>query len=150
MAEGKNELTGGCHCGKLKVSFHSVCPPEDFDPRACDCDFCMCHGATYVSDPAGRMVVDVQQEDALGRYRQGSDTAEFLFCRECGVLVGVTVERDAGMLGAVNVACLDQRERFGEPKAVSPRQLARETKIARWEEVWTRDVVVRVRYDRVP
>ena len=48
----------------------------------------------------------------MRRYRQGSNTAEFLFCGYCGILVAVIFEHDAHIHGAVNARCLDASDRL--------------------------------------
>jgi hypothetical protein len=139
-----NTLTGSCHCGNISVSFITTRAPESFDPRACDCDFCLKHSAMYVSDPDGSLLIEAESGDRVGRYRQGSKTADFVFCRGCGILVAVTFERDGSTLGAVNARCLRDFERFGAPVSVSPQKLARDEKTARWETIWTKDVRIAV------
>jgi hypothetical protein len=108
----------------------------------------MKHAAMYVSDPDGRLLIEVEDRDRLGRYRQGSKTADFVFCRGCGILVAVMFERDGSTLGAVNARCLSEFERFGAPVSVSPQKLGRDEKTARWEAIWTRDVHVELTGNR--
>jgi hypothetical protein len=98
----------------------------------------------YFSDPAGRLMIDVKAGDALGKYRQGSKTADLLFCRNCGVMIAAVFEREATLLGSVNVRCLHESASFGRPVVVSPQKLSKEEKTARWENIWTRDVQVRI------
>src|SRR5688572_33172462 len=105
-----NAMKGSCHCGNLSISFFTNLRPADVRPRRCDCSFCTKHDAQYVSDPAGRLRIDVKESDALAKYRQGSGTADFLVCRNCGVLVGVVWERDGRISGAVNARCLHRHE----------------------------------------
>jgi hypothetical protein len=130
-------LHGGCHCGHLSVELSLTQAPGALQPRACDCAFCTKHGAAWISDPAGALVIDVRGRDALGDYRQGSGSAGFLHCRNCGVLVAVVHDGEEGLRGAVNVRCLDEALSFGEPTTVSPQQLAKDDKIARWGRLWT-------------
>lgn len=131
---------GGCHCGQIHVAFSSALQPASITPRACDCSFCQKHGATYVSDPAGRLSITVKSADALRRYRQGSNAAEFLLCGECGVLVGVVFEHRDRIYGAVNARALDEPTGFGAAAVASPQLLAAEGKIARWLQVWIANV----------
>jgi len=130
-------LRGGCHCGTLTVELRTMQSPSALHPRACDCAFCMKHGAAWVSDAAGNLVIDVHARDAFGEYRQGSGSARFLLCRDCGVLVAVVHGDGDGRRGAANVRCLDDAAAFAEATSVSPQQLSREDKIARWRELWT-------------
>ena len=74
-------LEGGCHCGNLQLSLQGDIVPAATAPRACDCSFCTAHGAAWISDAQGELVVRVRDADALARYRQGSGSAEFLLCR---------------------------------------------------------------------
>jgi hypothetical protein len=75
--------------------------------------------------------------DALGRYRQGSESAEFLFCRHCGVLLAVVFATEAGLRGAVNVRCLARAGEFAPARPVSPQQLPQEERRERWRALWT-------------
>ena len=137
-------LRGGCHCGQLRVAFSTMLDPADMKPRACDCSFCQKHGAAYVSDPAGTLAISMASPDAMRRYRQGSNTAEFLFCGGCGILVAVIFEHDARIHGAVNARCLDATIRLGEFVSASPQQLSAEDKVDRWLRLWIPDVELMV------
>ena len=84
-----NLMQGSCHCGRITFSFLSSVPPEKYSPRACDCSFCQRHGALYISDQNGSLVLDIKEADALGEYRFGHKLGKFVFCRNCGVFVAV-------------------------------------------------------------
>jgi hypothetical protein len=127
---------GRCHCGALRWTFTTAKPLRALVPRACDCDFCTRHGAAWVSDPEGQLRI-LARDGMLHRYRQGSGQAEFLLCRECGVLVAVIAHGDGGWIGAANRNAFDARADFVEATSVSPRMLAPEVKLARWTQVWT-------------
>jgi hypothetical protein len=131
---------GGCHCGQLRVAFSSALDPASMIPRACDCTFCEKHGAAYVSDPAGRLSIVASGADALRRYRQGSQTAEFLLCDRCGVLVAVIFDDGTRVYGAVNVRSLERPTDFGTSVPASPQSLAPGEKVARWSQLWIPDV----------
>ena len=131
---------GGCHCGQLRVAFSTALDPASIIPRACDCSFCQKHGAAYASDPAGQLSVIMQSSDALRRYQQGSNTAEFLLCDRRGVLVAVVFEHNARMYGAVNTRSLEEPTGFGSAVQASPQSLAPGEKIARWSQLWVPDV----------
>ncbi|MGN6512469.1 MAG: GFA family protein [Lysobacteraceae bacterium] len=135
MTEAAVALRGSCHCGRLAVSLSTPQAPAMLQPRACDCAFCTQHGPAWRSDPAGTLAIDAS--GAPRDYRQGSGSARFLLCGDCGVLVAVVHAGDAGLRGAVNVRCLDDAPAFGAATIVSPRQLPREAKIARWRQAWT-------------
>jgi hypothetical protein len=98
----------------------------------------------YVSDPSGRLQIDVKRGNALGRYRQGSNTVDLLFCSSCGILVAVVWEEKGKISGAVNARCLNEYESFGEPVIVSPQKLSKDEKTARWDSIWTKDVQINV------
>jgi hypothetical protein len=134
-------LHGSCHCGRLRTEFSTNQNPSDFTPRACDCSFCRKHGAAYVSDPAGRLLV-LARHGALRKYRQGSNTADFLLCGQCGVLVAVTFEHADRVYGAVNIGCLDGTTGFMAPVPASPQMLGAEEKASRWLKLWIPDVAL--------
>ncbi|GAB3388829.1 GFA family protein [Lysobacter fragariae] len=130
------EHAGGCHCGRLRWTFATRHSLEVFAPRACDCDFCTRHRAAWVSDPEGKLKISASI-DALGRYRQGSGQAEFLLCRQCGVLVAVTLTTGADeMRGAVNRNAFDARDQLGLATPASPQLLGPTEKRERWSRLW--------------
>lgn len=137
-----HRLEGGCHCGNIHVVVELPNAPGDYCPRACDCEFCRKHGASYVSDPLGSLRIEVENSQFLGRYRQGCGMAECLFCAKCGVLVGVLYQESGHLYATVNSAALVGDGGFGEKKSVSPRLLAASEKIGRWKELWFSNVTL--------
>ncbi|MGH8076310.1 MAG: GFA family protein [Lysobacter sp.] len=137
MIESK-VLGGGCHCGKVRVELATAIPLANLSPRACDCSFCTKHGASYLSDPDGSLVIAVNGQDTISEYhRQGSESARFLVCRDCGVLVAVVFDEAAGRYGAVNSRCLEGDAAFAPLQTGSPQQLTAEEKKRRWTRLWT-------------
>jgi len=132
---------GSCHCANIRVQARLSRELHDYQPRACDCGFCQRHGAAYISDAAGSLAIEWRDEP--GRYRHGSRNAEFLFCRQCGVLVGVTHEADGRTFAALNIRALDSELGFAATAPASPQQLPPEQRIERWKKLWFADVVLR-------
>jgi hypothetical protein len=133
-------VSGSCHCGNIHVELELTREARSYNPRACDCDFCRKHGAAYVSDPAGALRIRVRDATQLGRYRQGSGTAELLLCRNCGVLVGAWYRAERRHYAAVNARIADVR--FGADEPVSPRTLPVNDKVRRWQDLWFPDVTM--------
>jgi len=131
-----HKLNASCHCRNVQVRFELRLEPQTYNPRACDCDFCVKHGAAYVSDPHGSLFIQVKDQQLLRKYRQGSGTAEFLICGNCGVLVAITYQSDGKIFGAVNAGTVDGTASFGERKVVSPKALSAGEKTERWETLW--------------
>lgn len=132
-------LTGGCHCGGITLTVELTAAPHEFHPRACDCDFCRKHGATWVSDPKGTLHIRIGDARDAGRYTQGAGLAEMLLCRRCGVLVAALWQADR-LYGVVNARALDVRDGFSATQPVSPQQLSPEAKVSRWQSIWFADV----------
>ncbi len=131
-----HKLTGGCHCGNIHVDMYLTREPGTYTPRTCDCDYCRKHGASYISDAHGSLLIRIADQRKHGKYRQGAELAEFLFCTACGVLVGVLYSRDARLYAAMNANTIDARESFGGPQTVSPKKLSGRGKTQRWQELW--------------
>ena len=137
VSAGSSTHDGRCHCGALRWQFATMRPLAEFSPRACDCDFCTRHAAAWVSDPAGQLRIRFRAAK-IQRYRQGSGQAEFLLCRDCGVLVAVVARSEDGpLLGAANRNAFDERAQFGDETTVSPQALGPATKLERWTQLWT-------------
>lgn len=137
-----HQITGSCHCGNVNVSIGLPRAPLEYSPRACDCDFCRKHGASYLSDPNGVLAVEVGDLRSLHSYRQGSGTAEMLVCGHCGVLIGATFAADGRVFAAINTRIIDGGVAFGESRTVSPKLLGAEEKAERWRQLWFGDVSV--------
>jgi len=135
-------MSGGCHCGNIRVDVELARAPGDYNPRACDCDFCRKHAAAYVSDQHGRVRIRIEDVRESGNYRQGSGQADCLLCRRCGVLIGALFGRDEKLYAAVNVNIFDVRADFGAHQPVSPRTLSEDDKVRRWQEIWFSDVLI--------
>ena len=136
-------LQGSCHCGRIAFSFSSSISPEKFTPRACDCSFCQRHGALYISDPDGSLVLDIKEAAALGEYQFGHKLAKFIFCRNCGVYVAILFKTEGQIFGSVNSRCIEGDVRFGDPQIVSPQTLGAEQKKERWSKVMISQVQLR-------
>ena len=138
MSDMPRGLTGGCHCGALGFTFRTDRPVAQWSVRACQCRFCRFHDAATTSDPAGRLAFRVLEADALGRYRFGLKTADFLLCRHCGVYLGAQVRTAQGAFGIINTRALTPVPR-GLPAAV-PADYAAESageRLARRKMRWT-------------
>jgi hypothetical protein len=136
-------VNGGCHCGNIRLEITLTGAPETYQPRACDCDFCVKHAAAYVSDANGELRIYIANSGNTARYRQGSAQAEFLVCRECGVLVAVLLEDTGRVYGTVNARAVDANVKFGNEQPVSPKALAADAKVTRWRKVWFANVAIR-------
>ncbi len=133
-------VRGGCDCGNLSVELELSEPSHSYLPRACDCGFCRKHAAAYVSDPKGSLRIQVRQTELLGRYRQGSGTAECLLCARCGVLIGVSYQEGELRYAAVNVHAIGDGSTFGSSNVVSPKALAVDERVRRWKQLWFSNV----------
>lgn len=133
-------VSGGCHCGNIRLELALTGAAGNYAPRECDCEFCRKHGAAYVSDPWGSLLIRVRDEGQSGRYRQGSGQAEMLVCRNCGVLVGALYVDGARVYAVVNARAVDAQ--FGAPQPVSPRTLPNADRVRRWKDLWFSEVAI--------
>lgn len=138
-----HKYVGGCHCGNIALEMEITGKPSSYNPRACDCDFCRKHSATYVSDTHGKLVILVKNETNLSKYQQGSGIADYLVCRICGVLVGVCYEEHGCLYATVNSKAVENNAVFGVEAVVSPRSLNDQDKIQRWKNTWFSDVSIK-------
>ena len=132
-----NTFSGKCHCDNVSVIFSTKLAIHELVPRACDCDFCVQHGASWLSDPAGSLKVVINESHRLRHKQQGSNTANFAYCETCGVLVFASHQQNSVRYAALNSRCLDHREYLPEPAPVSPKTLSKEDKVSRWLQYWS-------------
>ncbi len=132
--------SGACHCGNIFIELALAKPPGSYPPRACDCDFCRKHGAAYVSDPKGSVLIGIKEPREFVKYRQGSRSADFLLCRNCGVLVAILHKNDQRLYATINARAVDAAACFGEEQSVSPQKMSAAEKAERWKDLWFNDV----------
>lgn len=137
-----NKHIGGCHCGNISYEMQIPNEPASYNPRACDCDFCTKHGASYISDTNGTLSIFIKNKEDLIKYKQGSGLADFLLCKNCGVLVGVCYETNGHIYGSVNSKTVKCEAEFGEDLVVSPKHLNDNKRIKRWQSIWFDNVLI--------
>jgi len=142
-------LSGGCHCGGVRVEAQLTRPPDSYHPRACDCDFCRKHAAAWISDRDGRLRIRTVRGDPGVTYRQGSGQVELLLCGNCGVLVAALYRGGEWLFAAVNARAIDGGVSFGSEQPVSPKTLSDSQKAQRWQDIWFSNVTIQ-QIDPIP
>jgi hypothetical protein len=104
--------SGGCHCGNISVQLHLSLAPEQMPLRSCSCAFCRAHGTRTLSDRDGLADITAADWSLVEKYRFGSRTADYIFCRRCGVYVGAVCETSSGLRAVINTNCLSDRAAF--------------------------------------
>ena len=102
------DYSGHCHCGNLEVSLRTETPATALGLQACQCSFCVRHGARTLSDPNGTATIRVRDSSQFQRYRFGLSTADYLLCRTCGVFVAAVGDTDGRTYATVNAACFPE------------------------------------------
>ena len=103
------ELTGGCHCGAITYRLSWRQKDLPIPSRSCTCSFCTKHNNRYTSHPRARLKARFADEEMISRYRFGTGSADFIFCRRCGVMPLLTTEIGGKLFGLVNVNSLDDQ-----------------------------------------
>jgi hypothetical protein len=134
-------IRGRCHCGNISFSLAWEPDPATIPARACSCSFCTKHGGVWTSNPAGALVVTVEEPARVSRYEFGTKTAQFHICARCGVVPVVTSRIDGRLYAVVSVNAFEN---------VEPALLARapasfdgegaDSRLARRKRSWIADV----------
>ena len=100
------KLEGGCHCGAVRDALEW---PESaaIPARRCSSTYCTRFGGTWTSHPDARLDFGSPAAGLLARYRFGTGTADFCFCRHCGVMVAALDGNANRLKAVVNVRTLD-------------------------------------------
>ena len=135
MSDSGNERTfeGRCHCGAIGFSFRTAQTPDRWPVRACQCRFCLSHGARTTSDRHGSVIFHIVNPAKLHRYRFASRTADFLVCRDCGTYVAAVVASPRGQFATLNVNAIAGIAGLPEANPVSYEGESAEQKRARRE-----------------
>jgi hypothetical protein len=138
------EYESTCSCGGVAIQLSLPEAIERYTPRQCDCDFCLSHNLSYLSDPHGSFTITTC--GVLNRLRQGSGQAAFLQCPDCLQVVAVTCQyetrtQDTGsteteIKGAVSSALFAASFHMAPSETVSPKYLDASEKRGRWLAHW--------------
>jgi hypothetical protein len=128
---------GQCHCGAIGFVYATERPPKSWSVRACQRSFCRAHGAHYTSDANGSVSFRFSEPDDLVRYRFGLRTADFLFCRACGVFIGAVMSTENGAFAALNLNALVTPVQLPTSDPVFYDAESEDSRVARRETRWT-------------
>ncbi len=129
---------GRCHCGAIGFEYSTAKPVGEWPVRACQCSFCLKHGATYTSDPAGSVRFVHGDPTAASRYRFGQKTADFVFCSRCGGYLGALTEEGGQALMVMNLRAFDpQPDRLPGPQPMSYEGESKSDRDTRRSARWT-------------
>jgi len=76
------KVRGSCHCRAIR--FEAVLPDAEPSLLDCNCSICSLSGFLHLIVPHADFVL-IDGQELLTSYRFGSEQAEHLFCRICGV-----------------------------------------------------------------
>lgn len=131
-----HKIQGGCHCGNIAYLAEMTDEPSTYNPRSCDCKFCTSHGALYVADSKGTLTIRIRNENEVSKYRQGSRIADFLICKNCGVMTNVFYEDNGCVYSSINVRSANDYAKFGKGHVARLVELSDEERIKRWKNLW--------------
>lgn len=136
-------IPGQCHCGNIAYEFTWPSDEEKLPVRACGCSFCVKHGGVYTSHPAGRLDVRLADPSRVNRYRFGHETADFMICAGCGVIVFVLCTIDGDDYAVVNANTFESLGPADMQRAVTNFDAEDEAaRLARRKSTWTGTVTL--------
>lgn len=132
--------SASCSCGEVTIQFSLPNLIESYEPRQCDCDFCMARGLSYLSDPDGTLTITSAKP--LKGLQQGSNQASFLQCTGCDEVVAVTCQYETELRGAASSKLFAKCYQLASSAPVSPKLLSAIDKRERWLTIWARVNVI--------
>ena len=137
-------IRGRCHCGNISFRLDWDPDPVEIPARSCDCTFCMKHGGTWTSYPAGRLEVAIEDPALVSRYEFGTKTATFHVCARCGIVPVVTSDLDGRTYAVVSVKAFENVDpAMLKPGPVSFEGEGVESRLARRKRNWIGEVKFR-------
>src|SRR5438309_1688361 len=100
-------ISGGCHCGNIRLELDWPDDVAEIPARACGCSFCRKHGGVWTAHPRAGLSVAVGDRALVSAYSFETRTAEFQVCARCGVVPLATSEIDALLYAVVNLNALE-------------------------------------------
>ena len=142
MTEHAYQHSGGCACGAVTFTYHSDQPMAALCARACQCEFCLPRGNSYLSFPGDRLEVRVRDSRFLYAHVFATATAEFMHCGLCNHLVYVRSEIDGRDYGLVVAQALSEWQGAAQEQPVDHGNESAGDRLARRAANWIADFVV--------
>lgn len=142
MTNYKNKIESSCHCGNIKLVFHTDKLVQDFIPRTCQCSHCRSHGAKWISDPQGEVRLKFKSPEDVNFYQFGHRTADFILCKNCGALMISTCEIDGRTLGVLNSTAMVNLNFPNDPVHTHFSSETIEARLERRAKNWIRNVAI--------
>lgn len=134
--QSKHIHKGGCHCGTISFELETTKKITDFIPRACACNFCQKHEASYISDPTGILRIHYKDKNLVNTYRFGHGTADFIICKKCGVFTMTLCEIEERTHAVVNVKTMEETLLIAPPIATNFDGESIEKRLERRQKNW--------------
>ena len=134
-------MLGHCACKNITIDWHI----RDYSlvPRACCCDFCLFHNAHWVSKAGSRFSLTIRYAQHHKKNKQGTRTATFHQCSNCGDVVAATARIDKRDYGALNHNILDDAQRFPDFRPFkSSAKDSVSTRIKTWQDNWCCPIII--------
>ena len=100
------KLSGACHCRQIRYVLNWP-ENEPVPARRCGCSYCTRFSGIWTSNPDAKLSVRFAAGSPEQRYRFGTGTADFVFCRHCGVVVLALDDNSESIKAVVNINTLD-------------------------------------------
>jgi hypothetical protein len=129
---------GRCKCGNIRIEFESEIDPKNLPIRACQCSFCIKHGATTATDKSGSVTVQIFDRSKVNNYKFSTNTAEYLLCNQCGDYVGAILKFDRKKYSTINLRLFSSfSSLIQKATAVNYEHEAPDERLKRRVENWT-------------
>jgi hypothetical protein len=129
--------SGYCKCKRWAIQVSTAEDLRKFNPRACDCSYCVAHPAGLISEPDMHIRLLGNASD-LVVHKNGDELASFYHCVHCGEMLAVGCVIAGQSRGAANALLLDQKALLGATVQIQPRLLSADEKLIRWSRLWGR------------
>lgn len=133
-------IRGGCKCNNIQILWHTV--DRSLVPRECQCDYCLSRSISYVSKSGTRVEISIHNESLHHLRQQGTRSATFHECGNCGELVFVTSEIDGELYCTLNSNCISNPFGFGASVRMEVHNQTAAERINRWRQNWCRPVLI--------
>ena len=133
-------IRGSCKCNNIEIVWHTV--DRSLVPRECQCHYCLSKNISYVSKSGTRVEVNIRDERLHHVHQQGTRSAKFHECSNCGELVFVTAEIEEELYCSLNSNCISNPLGFSSAVKMQLHNQTATEKKDRWRQNWCHPVLI--------